>query len=45
VGSFTVTDVPALVNGDELKEPLLGMTWLGRFKSIEIKNGVMTLHY
>lgn len=45
VGSFTVTDVPALVNGGELEEPLLGMTWLGLFRSVEIKNGVMTLHY
>jgi clan AA aspartic protease (TIGR02281 family) len=45
VGSFTVTDVPALVNGGELDEPLLGMSWLGLFRSIEIKNGVMTLHF
>lgn len=45
VGSHTATGVPALVNGGELEESLLGMTWLRQFQSIEIKNGVMTLHY
>lgn len=45
IGSFTASDVPVLVNGGELEEPLLGMSWLGLFKSIEIKNGVMTLYY
>jgi clan AA aspartic protease (TIGR02281 family) len=45
VGSFTMSEVPALVNGGELDEPLLGAGWLGVFRSIEIKNGVMTLHY
>jgi clan AA aspartic protease (TIGR02281 family) len=45
IGSFTMSDVPALVNGGELDEPLLGAGWLGLFRSIEIKNGVMTLHY
>lgn len=45
VGSYTLTGAPALVNGGELDGSLLGMTWLGRFRSIEIKNGVMTLYY
>jgi clan AA aspartic protease (TIGR02281 family) len=45
VGTHTATGVPALVNGGELEESLLGMTWLRQFRSIEIKNGVMTLHY
>jgi clan AA aspartic protease (TIGR02281 family) len=45
VGSHTLTGVPALVNGGELDESLLGMTWLKQFRSIEIKDGVMTLHY
>jgi aspartyl protease family protein len=45
MGSFSVSDFPALVNGGELDEPLLGASWLGLFRSIEIKNGVMTLHY
>lgn len=45
IGSFKVIDMPAVVNGGALDEPLLGMSWLGLFKSIEIQNGVMTLHY
>jgi predicted aspartyl protease len=40
-----VTDIPAVVNGGEIDVPLLGMNWLSRFRSIEIQNGVMTLHY
>jgi len=34
-----------VVNGGNLDEPLLGMSWLRLFRSIEIQNGVMTLHY
>jgi clan AA aspartic protease (TIGR02281 family) len=45
VGSFNVIRMPAVVNGGDLDEPLLGMSWLGLFRSIEIQNGVMTLHY
>jgi len=45
IGSFNVIRMPAVVNGGNLDEPLLGMSWLGLFKSIEIQNGVMTLHY
>lgn len=45
VGSYTVSDIPAVVNGGNLDEPLLGMSWLRLFRSIEIENGVMTLHY
>ncbi|HVU19496.1 MAG TPA: TIGR02281 family clan AA aspartic protease [Rhizomicrobium sp.] len=45
VGSHTATGVPALVNGGELEESLLGMSWLKQFRSIEIKNGVMTLYW
>jgi clan AA aspartic protease (TIGR02281 family) len=45
VGSHTATAVPALVDGGELDESLLGMTWLRQFRSIEIKQGVMTLYY
>jgi len=45
IGSFNVIRMPAVVNGGALDEPLLGMSWLGLFKSIEIQNGVMTLHY
>ena len=45
IGPYAVTDIPAVVNGGEIDVPLLGMNWLSRFRSIEIENGVMTLHY
>ncbi len=45
IGSFNVIRIPAVVNGGALDEPLLGMSWLRLFRSIEIQNGVMTLHY
>jgi aspartyl protease family protein len=45
VGPYTVSDVPAMVNRGPLDMPLLGMSWLRLFRSIEIQNGVMTLHY
>jgi clan AA aspartic protease (TIGR02281 family) len=45
VGSHTATAVPAVVNGGELDESLLGMTWLRQFRAIEIRGGVMTLYY
>ena len=45
IGPYAVTDIPAVVNGGEIDVPLLGMNWLSRFRSIEIQNGVMTLHY
>ncbi len=45
IGPYSVTDIPAVVNGGALDAPLLGMSWLRLFRSIEIENGVMTLHY
>jgi clan AA aspartic protease (TIGR02281 family) len=45
IQSFVVTDFPAFVGGGELDECLLGATWIHLFKSVEIKNGVMTLRY
>jgi aspartyl protease family protein len=45
IGPYTVSDMPAVVNGGEIDGPLLGMNWLSLFRSIEIQNGVMTLHY
>ena len=45
IGPYTASDIPAVVNGGVLDEPLLGMSWLRLFRSIEIQNGVMTLHY
>src|ERR1700687_3302677 len=44
VGPYTASDIPAVVNGGNLDEPLLGLRWLRLFRSIEIENGVMTLH-
>jgi clan AA aspartic protease (TIGR02281 family) len=45
IGPYSVTDIPAVVNGGEIDGPLLGMNWLSLFRSIEIENGVMTLRY
>lgn len=45
VGTHTAAGVPALVNGGELEESLLGMSWLKQFRSVEIKNNVMTLYW
>ena len=45
IGPYAVTDIPAVVNGGEIDVSLLGMNWLSLFRSIEIENGVMTLHY
>ncbi len=45
IGSFNVIRMPAVVNGGALDQPLLGVSWLRLFRSIEIQNGVMTLHY
>ncbi len=45
IGDFTATDIPALVNGGELDQPLLGMSWLRLFRSVDIQNGIMTLSY
>ncbi|MGH7156024.1 MAG: retropepsin-like aspartic protease family protein, partial [Acetobacteraceae bacterium] len=45
IGEFTVNDVPAVVNGGALDQPLLGMSWLRLFRSVQIQNGIMTLGY
>lgn len=45
IGPYAVSEIPAVVNGGEIDGPLLGMNWLSLFRSIEIQNGVMTLHY
>ena len=45
VGPYSGNNIPAMVNGGPLDVPLLGMSWLRLFQSIEIENGVMTLHY
>jgi clan AA aspartic protease (TIGR02281 family) len=45
VGPYSGNNIPAMVNGGPLDTPLLGMSWLRLFRSIEIQNGVMTLRY
>lgn len=45
VGPYSGNNIPAIVNGGPLDISLLGMSWLRLFQSIEIENGVMTLHY
>ena len=45
IGPYSVSEFPAVVNGGALDQPLLGMSWLRLFRSIEIEGGVMTLHY
>jgi aspartyl protease family protein len=44
IGPIVVTDISALVNEGQLSEPLLGMRFLERVGSIEIKDGTLTLH-
>jgi aspartyl protease family protein len=43
LGSVTDTDVPAVVNGGEMSQSLLGMEYLQRWGRIEIANGEMIL--
>ncbi len=42
-GGFTNRDVPATVNGGELDVSLLGMSYLGLFDSIEIRDNTLFL--
>jgi aspartyl protease family protein len=44
IGPITLTDVAASVNEGDLSESLLGMRFLERVGSIEIRNGTLTLH-
>jgi predicted aspartyl protease len=41
---MTFTDISAAVDEGELSQPLLGMSFLKRVGSIEIKDGTLTLH-
>ncbi|WP_300030802.1 TIGR02281 family clan AA aspartic protease [uncultured Roseobacter sp.] len=43
LGSVTDTNLPAVVNGGEMAQSLLGMTYLQRWGSIEISGGELTL--
>ncbi|MEO0358919.1 MAG: TIGR02281 family clan AA aspartic protease [Pseudomonadota bacterium] len=44
LGAFSDTRVPASVNGGDMNNSLLGMSYLGRFERIEISNDRLTLH-
>ncbi|WP_375227909.1 retropepsin-like aspartic protease family protein [Roseobacter sp. S98] len=43
LGSVTDTNLPAVVNGGEMSQSLLGMNYLQRWGSIEISGGELTL--
>ena len=43
VGGVADTDVRAVVNGSEMRESLLGMSYLQRFSRVEISGGRMVL--
>ena len=44
LGEFVDLGVRASVNGGEMRESLLGMTYLQRFERIEISDGMLILH-
>jgi aspartyl protease family protein len=43
IGAFTDTRVPAYVNGGEMQNSLLGMSYLDRFASLQITGGKLVL--
>ena len=43
IGPIVVVDVPALIDDGDLQRPLLGMEFLKRTSTIEIKNGTLTI--
>lgn|GEM_PF-201467 len=43
IGPIVVTDIPALIDDGDLREPLLGMEFLKRMSGVEIKNGTLTI--
>ncbi len=44
VGPIRLSRIPASVNGAEMSQSLLGMRFLNRLKSYEVKDGVLTLY-
>ncbi|HEV8034151.1 retropepsin-like aspartic protease family protein [Yoonia sp.] len=44
LGAITDRNVPAVVNGGEMDNSLLGMTYLGLYNRIEISNGELVLN-
>jgi aspartyl protease family protein len=44
IGSIQLQDVPASVNEGELRQSLLGMRFLERLTSVEIRNDRLTIH-
>ncbi len=43
LGGFVDTDVPAMVNGGRMNDSLLGMTYLGRFRSFSVEGDTLLL--
>jgi len=43
LGPWTFSDVPVAVNGGEMTDSLLGMSFLSRFNRLEIKGNTLTL--
>lgn len=43
IGSIRVTDLPASVNEASMASSLLGMSFLGRLRSYEVRSGTLTL--
>lgn len=43
IGPIRMTDVPASVNGADMESSLLGLSFLGRLRSYEVRQGVLTL--
>lgn len=44
LGDITDRDVPAVVNGGDMDNSLLGMTYLGLYNRVEISNGELVLN-
>lgn len=45
VGPLRFRDLPASVNGGEMRGSLLGIAFLKLFRSFEVRDGTLTLHY
>ncbi len=45
VGSLTMVNLPATVNGAEMRTSLLGMRFFNRLQSFNIKGEVLTIHW
>jgi aspartyl protease family protein len=45
LGPLAFRDLPASVNAGEMRGSLLGISFLRLFRSYDVRNGVLTLHY